>query len=613
MSVHMLELVERLLQMPAIAADAWARELAVLMTVPTGRTSKGHPYLQEPAWVRFRDWVPHILADGPRTLAATDTVLESAHALAPVEASSLEDAAKVVKQVVFTTAITAPADLWLLRYVLASFQRLGLSRRLLEGDVVRAQRCPPLRAEELQVDLRFLLSRGLLFCAGDGFRIADHEAARSCFAWQPTLDPRLPSSLASAWARVFTASASAEERAALHALLHAPLPARARAAGRFAPDASDVELGFRLLPIVLGLRAAQAVPALLASGRVDEAMVERTGDASLAAALVRTLAWAGVVEDGGELTLVGRRVLERGIGPFGIIEAYHGYLSQLDDILARGRGVVWVARGANVAASQDANRHTFEQANDALDRFCNDTGFSYGVFIEHALGRGEATRQRSLRAVEAGAVLRYVGADLEDAAIDAAIHERDAGRLPQSMLFVRGADIGKPELLIEALRASGLEADGAVMVVGNGFHEVREQTDHRMTAVLAGYASAGIVLLFTEETGLAVEDLLSTAWNTYHAGFKYVHERSGQGLRPAERRASSSFDPVLPASWAECAERAGYVRLEPYSPRGRTAYPYTPASGQNPAISVTHFCVPAALAKRLALTAASTQREGGRT
>jgi hypothetical protein len=583
----MLDLVDRLSRV-----DARARELAVILSVPTGRTSTGHPYLQEPAWVRFRDWVPHILADGPLTLAAVDDVLNSA-ALPAEAGASLKDAARVVRQVVLTAAITAPPDLWLLRYVLASFGRLGLSQRLLTGEVVRADRCAPLRADELRVDLRFLLSRGLLFCAGEGFRMADHDAARAGFHWRPTLDKHLPSSIASAWAGVFArgSTTSQNERTALRELLESPLPPNVRSPGRFTPGPAQIELGFRLLPIVIGLRAAQRTADVLAAGRVEGPLL--TDDDALGMALVRTLAMAGVVDDDGALGPVGRRVLERGIGPFGIVEAYHAYVRQLDDILARGRGAVWVERGANVAASQDANRHTFDLANDALDRFCQDTGFRYSVFIEHALGRGEATRQRSLRAN--ARELRYVGADLEEAAIDAAIIERDAGRLPSSMVFVRHVDIGQPEVLIAALRKEGVDPSGAVMIVGNGFHEVRAQTDERMTAVLAGYASAGIVLLFTEETGLSVEDLLSTAWNTYHAGFKYVHERSGQGLRPAEHRASSPFDPVLPASWTECAERAGYVRLDAYSPRGRTVYPYTPASGQNPSISVTHFCVPAAL------------------
>jgi hypothetical protein len=139
-----------------------------------------------------------------------------------------------------------------------------------------------------------------------------------------------------------------------------------------APSPREIEVGFRLVPIVLGLRAAEKHQALLDSG-VCRARDLVGGDQLLAAPLLSTLASAGVVEptddaDTAPLTATGRRVLEKGIGPFGIIEAYHQYMTKLDEILCKGRGAVWVERGANVAASQDANRHTFELANAALDR-----------------------------------------------------------------------------------------------------------------------------------------------------------------------------------------------------------------------------------------------------
>lgn len=603
-------LLDQLLQHPSIAGDRRARELAVVLTSPTGRTSGGHPYLQEPAWVRLRDWVPHILDDGPGVIAAVDAVAAAAAAAG----ASVDDAAKVVRQVVLTASVTAPPDLWLLRQVLAAFARLGLSKRLLDGERLRPASLSPVLADEVQVDLGFLLSRGLLRGApGGGLRMADHDTARAVFAWvPPTVPSSLPSSLASAWARLFRGSNNDDVHPGLRELLEAPLPTSTKTPGWFAPSPREIELGFRLVPIVLGLRAAEKHAAILDDG-VVQADHLCGGDVGLGAALLSTLANAGVVEAdrGGNnglaatlmapstaaLTPVGRRVLEKGIGPFGIIEAYHQYMTRLDEILVKGRGAVWVERGANVAASQDANRHTFELANDALDRFCTSTGFRFSLFIEHALGKGEATRQRWQRSPE----LRFVGADLEDAAIDAAVAERDAGKLPSSMIFVRGADIGQPSLLVDALRRHGLDPHGAVMVVGNGFHEVRDQTDVKMTAVLKGYADAGIVLLFTEETGLSVSDLLETAWNTYHAGFKYVHERSGQGLRPAEERAPSPFERTPPLSWSECATAAGYVRVDAFSPRGRTVHPYTPASGVNPSITVTHFCVPRALALGLKL------------
>jgi hypothetical protein len=78
------------------------------------------------------------------------------------------------------------------------------------------------------------------------------------------------------------------------------------------------------------------------------------------------------------------------------------------------------------------------------------------------------------------------------------------------------------------------------------------------------------------------DDLVETAWNTYHAGFRYVHERSGHGLRGATARPPLPLEGARPASWTECAERAGYVRLERYCRRGRTVYPYPPPGGHNP-------------------------------
>jgi hypothetical protein len=109
-----------------------------------------------------------------------------------------------------------------------------------------------------------------------------------------------------------------------------------------------------------------------------------------------------------------------------------------------------------------------------------------------------------------------------------------------------------------------------------------------------------VILLFTEENALSIDDLRATAWNTYHAGFRYVHEKSGQGLRPAEPspRPARLGRPLL-AAWSECAQRAGYVRADAYSTRTRKIYPTTPRSGFNPSISVNHFFVPRTIAERL--------------
>jgi hypothetical protein len=170
------------------------------------------------------------------------------------------------------------------------------------------------------------------------------------------------------------------------------------------------------------------------------------------------------------------------------------------------------------------------------------------------------------------------------------------------MIFVRNADIGRPDVLLSALREKGLDPRGAVMLVGNGFHEVRNQTDEGMIEVFKGYERAGVLLLFTEENALSIDDLRTTAWNTYHAGFKYVHEKSGQGLRPAEPNPRTPrLGKPMRAPWSECARRAGYARADAYCTRTRTVYPHPPKSGYNPSISMNHFFVPGDIAKSLGL------------
>jgi hypothetical protein len=556
-----------------MALDGLESELLPVIREPTGTSSAGWPYLSRAAWVRLRDWVPHVLSDGLRVWEA----VERLRAAAPGH----EPALGVVLQVVRTAAITAPPDLWLLRHVLGALARTGWRDRLAVG----VSHPPP----DLVPDLTLLLARGYLVRGSTGLRHAEEPTAARVWSEVGPLPVDRPTDLSRRFAAAFAGDRS--EDALLLEILRDPVPAAVHRAPAWVATPEDLELGYRLVPIVLGLRVADRIaPSLdrghLALDGVLPELVERVG------ATLRSAGWVG---EGTELTAIGRRGLERGPGPFGIIEAYHPYLAQLPQIWERGRGGVHVERAANVAASQDANRATFAAANDALDRFCADTGFRYRVFVEHAVGRGEALRQRFARS---GPGLVYVGADLEQAAIGAARAEVAAGRLPASLAFVQ-ADIGEPSGLVRALRDAGHDPEGAVMLVGNGFHEVRGASDERMVEVFRGYEQAGFVLLFTEETGLSVDDLLETAWNTYHAGFRYAHERSGQGLRPATPSPVPGLGPPLPLSWLECAVRAGYVRAERYCSRSRTIYPYPPANGHNPSVSANWFFVPARLARAL--------------
>jgi hypothetical protein len=167
--------------------------------------------------------------------------------------------------------------------------------------------------------------------------------------------------------------------------------------------------------------------------------------------------------------------------------------------------------------------------------------------------------------------------------------------LPQNMQFIRGADIGKPKKVIDFLEQNKLIHKPSVMIVGNGFHEIRQQTNEKMVEVFRKYQEAGLVLVFTEESGLNDSDLLNTACNTYHAGFRYVHQMSGQGLRPAIDRGHQSNL----WSWRKCIAKGGYHLLEDYSHRTRSIYPFQSSREENPSISVTYFCVPNYWVKKL--------------
>lgn len=543
------------------------RQIRSLVASPTSSTSAGYPYLAPAAFRTLRDRVPLLFGMGGRVL----DVLER---LQPELDANGVRAARVIRQVVRTAAITAPPDLWLLHHLVGIAARFGIPQRLLADEAVYPDDVPGVVPHQLRILFDFLEARGVVEPWDDGVRLAGHPRARAVFEGA---DPGLEPGRVEAW------------RAALAG---GPQPVVAPLTPRTDPHqthwiatADEVRIGFELVPLVLALRG---------EGRTDVGPGDRLDLSGVEAGgpILEAAGWT----QGGRVTELGARGLRRGPGPFGIIASYWPYLAAADALFRGEPTPSWVRRTENVAASQDANRATFARAHDQLDRFCEDTGFRYDVFIEHAVGKGEATRIRAARSDEP---IAFFGADLEDAAIGAAAAERDAGRLPTNMRFIRGADIGDPARVVDAVRAAGHATEGAVMMVGNGFHEVRGQTDARMAEVFAGYARAGILLIFTEENALASDDLRSTAWNTYHAGFRYVHALSGQGLRPATRRPPTRSGHLLPTAWAECAERGGYLRAEAYCVRSRTIFPAPNPDGHNPSISVTHFLVPPALAHLL--------------
>lgn len=610
----MEKLLARVLENPEIDRVPVARELAPVYITRTGLSSAGYPYLPKEAFEHFRDRVPHVLNMGGVVLQALEHLISLCNGLAsPEQTEDLKRSEKVIRVMLNTACITSPPDLWLLRHVLGALQEVGLLERLLAGERIDPQNCllqfwnqaQPTQAnpQELENDLNFLWSRGYLQASNEGYQLASGQRARQVLEKIQPLPPQALTGVAHLWSKVFgNCLITSNEVRMLTELCKFDNARQDFDQLEWIATCEEIELGYLLVPIVLGLRACEHTIWLVGADAFELDRIA-TKHPELVEAAFRVLTQCGYVEKGGganyRATTLGQRLFQRAPGPFGIIEAYQPYMSRLISILHGGRESVWVNRSTNIAASQDANRATFKDSNDALDEFCQKYDFQYQVFIEHALGRGEATRQRFALSGDQG--IQYFGADLEDAAIDAAVVEREAGNLPSGMIMVRNADIGEPASLISHIRASGVSTENAVMVVGNGFHEVRHQTDAKMRHVFEQYCQAGIVLIFTEANALTIEDLLATAWNTYHAGFMYVHEKSGQGLRPAEVRPTTRQRNPMRASWTECATAAGYLRMRDLSPRSRTVYPYPQEGDYNPCITDIHFMVPRALANRLGI------------
>lgn len=573
-------------------------KLALVLSGRTGRTSAGFPYISEECFKLFLAEVPHLFNDGNIILDWLSHLRSSLEedAFTSEEYQDVLDSVRVVETVIQTAAVTSVPDCWVLKWVLSVWKNAGALDLIASGTATRESLREKLAAEPrlFHNDLSLLICRGVLKLADDGKVVPDGKNAVRILRDTVPISEDLPADVTAAFAEVFSSVVPSQAARILVQKTLLNQPSENERDG-WRPTLFDIEAGFRLTPLVLALRMNQQTEKLRV-GRIFGDVAKEVSPA-----VRQLLQSCGYIDLEDRVTRLGDRVFARGPGPFGIIHAYHPYMSKLGSLVkgpAEGasKEVVWVERGKNVAASQDANRKTFELANQSLDLFCRQTGFSYHVFIEHAVGQGEATRQRYRK--PGGELLRFFGADLEDAAINAAIEQQKAGVLPPNMLFIRHADIGRPELVTEAVRAAGCSTEGAVMMVGNGFHEVRRQSNETMVEVFRGYCDAGLVLIFTEESGLSDQDLLETGWNTYHAGFRYVHELSGQGLRPAYDRDDA---PAGRFSWGKCAELAGYWLLKSYTTRTRTIFPHPRADGYNPAISVNYFCVPAKLAAKLGL------------
>jgi hypothetical protein len=560
--------------------------LAEILLAPNELGKAGYPILAENSYQSFLNNIPHLFKNGELLLETLSDIEFYINESNESEIkNNIQRAISVLKRVTLTAAVTAPSDLWLLRQIFSTYRQLNIESFFNQQNHFNCDDLASflkVESEVLNYDLNFLTSRGYLTKDNDQYSINN----KKIFTQFNPLDEFTPRNMIYHIVEYFVGNCDqpdlVENFFSYNSLDEHP--------HNWMATYEDIQIGFRILPLVLAARYLEVQDKFKKGVEIGSIAIK------LSKSMRILLSKAGVLsENDRTISELGERIFTRGPGPYGIIHAYHGYLSNHDKLLKGNTEDIWVARGENVSASQDANSKSFKQINDALDSFCEEYRYQYTTFIEHAVGQGEATRQRFERSGEES--IQYFGADLEDSAIEKAKDNQKANKLPGNMKFVHNADIGKPEILIQGIcKTHNGNLDSAVMVVGNGFHEVRNQDNEKMVEVFKGYASANLILIFTEESGLTNEDLLATGWNTYHAGFRYVHDLSGQGLRPAidnEEKPGARF------SWKKCAELGGYKILEKFTTRTRKVYPHPKKDGYNPAISVNYFCVPSSLYEKL--------------
>ena len=308
-----------------------ASALIPVVTGPVHWSSAGFPYLDKNEFEAFRDTLPWLLSGGAALRDAADHILEVSAPLNLSGQPALELGLRVVRTVLNSAAITAPPDLLMIRQVLSTLHEVGITTTLLDGKAITPERdSHGLDPRELTIDLSFLMSRGYLTDTGDGLALSNHPTAKQVFtATSPT--PHGP--LAESWSALFEGHAAPSPLLDALASLSPPAPDVGERSHWMA-NWSEIETAYRLVPLVLGLQRSGWAQDWAKNDALSE---ERAAilDSEAGKVAHQILASAGVTRSATstQLTETGRRTLDRGAGPFGIIEAYHPYMHALGEIL----------------------------------------------------------------------------------------------------------------------------------------------------------------------------------------------------------------------------------------------------------------------------------------
>jgi hypothetical protein len=304
--MHMEAAQEQLSRVEELSAHPQTDQLIEIVTAGSDISSAGFPYLSDHTFRIFTEKVPHLFRDGASILSWLTNLKRELAGLDEIPQPELESigrAMKVLRTAVYTACVTAPPDLWILKQVLSAHRELGIldwlnSGHILDPEVYAQEN--GLDVHQLRTDLDFLHARGYLG-KGDGDFVASpnplisavlESASEIPADYRRNLVPLLAEGL----------STGSEAAAEFESWIH--LPGEHRPTGSWVASHYEIELGYRVLPIVLSLRVLGVTPNLKQGTRLIEQLPNPNSE------LAQLFDLAGYTEKG-EVSELGTRVFER--------------------------------------------------------------------------------------------------------------------------------------------------------------------------------------------------------------------------------------------------------------------------------------------------------------
>src|SRR5262245_1991670 len=234
-----------------------------LLQILTGRTSvssTGFPYISERSFRLFLTHIPHLFADGNRLLswlAKVEKRIEKTKQCSQNEQESFLRALQVLRTIIYSAAVCAPPDLWILRHVLAVHAQLGITRFIATGAEINPNELAEklhLDPKHLSWDLSLLHSRGYLQPTRKGYVIADSNQAADIFKNISPIPIQFLRDMVDPLLAILTSSRPKNDTKELVSFFLNHSGAQRKSKGWFA-SRYDLQIGYRLVPLVLALHS----------------------------------------------------------------------------------------------------------------------------------------------------------------------------------------------------------------------------------------------------------------------------------------------------------------------------------------------------------------------